>query len=655
MPALRTDDAPSAGDFASAAWEARATRDDFRKLIENTSDIITLIDSSGVIKYTSPSTHRLLGYTAAEMVGRSVFEFLDPSELDSVRRGLGDALSDPGARPPAEYRFRHRDGTWRILEGISSRLVSEGGDTDLVVNARDITERRLAERRQRDTEQQYRALFDLNPLPMWIYDRTSLRFLAVNDAAVQSYGYTREEFLNLTIKDIRPPEDVPALQDSIFHSAGGDRVAGTWRHRKKNGTTMDVAIRSADVDFAGWPARLVLAEDITEKARLEEQLRQVQKLDAMGRLAGGVAHDFNNLLFVITGYAEQHLRRTPQDDPSRPRIGEILKAAQRAAALTRQLLTFSRHDEVRPKVMNLNAVVREMEPLFKRVLGATIEVDATCAAGLGQTRIDPTHIEQVLMNLVVNARDAMPGGGRLGILTSNVSVDAAYAAASVELSEGQYVLLAVSDTGTGIPAEVRDRIFEPFFTTKAKGSGTGLGLAIVYGIVKQAGGRVAVYSEPGHGTSFKIYLPRVDDEAAARNEKSAALARGSETILLVEDDEAVREITRESLVEFGYHVLEACDAKGAQAVVDTHGSKIDLLITDMVIGRGGTGRDVAEEVRRRSPKTRVIVMSGYAEDAVAAPGVFPPETRFLSKPLTLSKLLGTVRAALDGGTEGAEE
>jgi len=312
---------------------------------------------------------------------------------------------------------------------MSSRLVSDGSDTTLIVNARDITERRLAERRQRDTEQQYRALFDLNPLPMWIYDRTSLRFLAVNDAAVQSYGYTREEFLNLTIKDIRPPEDLPALRDSILHSAGGDRVAGTWRHRTKNGAVMNVAIRSADVDFAGWPARLVLAEDVTEKARLEEQLRQVQKLDAMGRLAGGVAHDFNNLLFVITGYAEQHLRRTTEGDPSRPRIGEILKAAQRAAALTRQLLTFSRHDEVRPKVMNLNAVVREMEPLFKRVLGAAIEVEATCAAGLGQTRIDPTHIEQVLMNLVVNARDAMPSGGRLGILTSNVSVDAAYAAA----------------------------------------------------------------------------------------------------------------------------------------------------------------------------------------------------------------------------------
>jgi PAS domain S-box-containing protein len=655
MPALGKDDAPSAAEFASTAWEGRATRDDFRKLIENTSDIITLIDSSGVIKYTSPSTHRLLGYAAAEMVGRSVFEFLDPSDLASVRRGHADALSDPGARPTAEYRFRHRDGTWRILEGTSSRLVSEGSDTTLVVNARDLTERRLAECRQRDTEQQYRALFDLHPLPMWIYDRTSLRFLAVNDAAVQSYGYTREEFLGLTIKDIRPSEDVAQVHDSIQHSAGGDRVAGTWRHRKKNGTVMDVAIRSTDVDFAGWPARLVLAEDITEKARLEEQLRQAQKLDAMGRLAGGVAHDFNNLLSVITGYAELQLRRTVEDDPSRRRIGEILKAAQSAAALTRQLLTFSRHDQVRPKVINLNAVVSEMEPLFKRLLGATITVDTKRAAGLGQTRIDPTHIEQVLMNLVVNARDAMPGGGRLGILTSNVSVDAAYAAASVELSQGQYVLLAVSDTGTGIPPELRDRIFEPFFTTKEKGSGTGLGLSIVYGIVKQAGGRVAVYSEPGCGTSFKIYLPRVDDEAAARNEKSAALARGSETILLVEDDEAVREITRESLVEFGYHVLEACDAKGAQAVVDADGSRIDLLITDMIIGRGGTGRDVAEEVRRRSPKARVIVISGYAEDAVAASGLFPPETRFLSKPFTLSKLLETARTALDGGTEGAEE
>jgi CheY-like chemotaxis protein len=224
----------------------------------------------------------------------------------------------------------------------------------------------------------------------------------------------------------------------------------------------------------------------------------------------------------------------------------------------------------------------------------------------------------------------------------------------VELTEGQYVMLAVSDTGTGIPAAVRDRIFEPFFTTKEKGSGTGLGLSIVYGIVKQAGGRVAVYSEPGHGTSFKVFLPRVDDAAAAREDRSTVLARGTETILLVEDDQAVREITRESLVEFGYRVLEARDGAEALAVVEAGGSEIDLLVTDMVIGRGRSGRDVAEEVRRRSPRTRLIVMSGYAENAVAAPGVFPPETKFLSKPLTLSKLLMTVRAALDGGAADAK-
>jgi hypothetical protein len=652
MPSPRTDRAPSARHVASAAWEAGATPDEFRRLIENASDIIALVDGSGVIRYASPSTSRLLGYALGEMVGRSVFEFLDPAELDSVRQRLTVALSESAPGPPAEYRFRHRDGTWRDLEAVSSRLVTGAGTPMLVVNARDVTERRLAERRQRDTEEQYRALFDLNPLPMWLYDRGSLRFLAVNEAAVQAYGYTRDEFLDLTIKDIRPPEDVAALKQSIRQSAGGDRVAGTWRHRRKNGTLMDVAIRSADVDFAGWPARLVLAEDVTETNRLEEQLRQAQKLDAMGRLAGGVAHDFNNLLFVITGYAEQHLRKTAADDPSRSRIGEILKAAQRAAALTRQLLTFSRHDEVRPKVINLNAVVREMEPLFRRLLGTNIEVDTTCAPGLGQTLIDPTHIEQVLMNLVVNARDAMPTGGRLAIQTLNVSVDAAYAAASAELGEGQYVMLAVSDTGTGIPPEVRERIFEPFFTTKEKGSGTGLGLSIVYGIVKQAGGRIAVYSEPGHGTSFKVYLPRVDSAAASRDERSGALPKGSETVLLVEDDEAVREIMREGLVEFGYHVLEARDAKEALAAVEAGASKIDLLITDMVIGRGGTGRDIAEDVRRRSPTTRLIVISGYAESVVAAPGVFPPETRFLSKPLTLSNLLTTVRAALDGGSEG---
>jgi len=386
---VHMDDAPQARGLSGSPWEVKATSDQFRRLIENASDIIALINRSGVIQYASPSTHRLLGYTADDLLGRSVFDFVDPADRDALRQGFAEAFSDPKPRPATEYRFRHRDGSWRILEGISSRLVSESGDTNLIVNARDVTDRRMAERRQRDAEQQYRVLFDLNPLPMWLYDRTSLQFLAVNDAAVQAYGYTREEFLRFTIKDIRPPEDLPAMHAWLRDSSGGDKLAGTWRHRKKNGTLMNVSIRSADVDFAGWPARLVLAEDITEKAHLEEQLRQVQKLDAMGRLAGGVAHDFNNLLFVITGYAEQHLRKAAADDPSRTRIGEILKAAQRAAGLTRQLLTFSRHDEVRPKVINLNAVVREMEPLFKRLLGSAIDVDATCEAGLGQTRIDP--------------------------------------------------------------------------------------------------------------------------------------------------------------------------------------------------------------------------------------------------------------------------
>jgi two-component system cell cycle sensor histidine kinase/response regulator CckA len=648
---LHMDDAPEARGRPGSPWEAKATSDQFRRLIENASDVIALISQSGVIRYASPSTHRLLGYTADDLRGRSVFDFVDPADLDALRQGFAEAFHDGSPRPPAEYRFRNRDGSGRILEAVSSPLVSESGDTDLIVNARDVTDRRAAERRQRDAEQQYRVLFDLNPLPMWLYHRTSLQFLAVNDAAVQAYGYTREEFLGLTIKDVRPPEDLPAMYAWLRDSSTGDKVAGTWRHRKKNGTFMDVSIRSADIDFAGWPARLVLAEDITEKAHLEEQLRQVQKLDAMGRLAGGVAHDFNNLLFVITGYAEQHLRKAAADDPSRTRIGEILKAAERAAGLTRQLLTFSRHDEVRPKVINLNAQVREMEPLFKRLLGSAIDVDATCEAALGQTRIDPTHIEQVLMNLVVNARDAMPAGGRLSIQTSNVSIDASSASATIELIPGPYVLLSVSDTGTGIPAEVRDRIFEPFFTTKEKGSGTGLGLSIVYGIVKQAGGRISVYSEPGHGTSFKVYLPRVD-EAAARAETSARLARGTETVLIVEDDEAVRDVTRESLEEFGYRVLEARDAAQALAAVDAPGAKIDLLITDMVLGRGRTGRDVAEEIVRKSPGTRVIVLSGYAESAVAAPGMFPPDTRFLSKPLTLGTLLAAVRSALDGSAQG---
>jgi two-component system cell cycle sensor histidine kinase/response regulator CckA len=618
------------------------------RVLTETSDLVLLADGRLRVRYASTSAEALLGHAPESLRGRSVYDLLDAADHAALRRRCEEATGDKYGSPigPHEYRFRHRFGPSRLLEAVIKPGFSAAGEPEIVINARDVTDRDLARQRHRESEDRYRALFDLNPLPMWVFDKSTLRFLAVNHAAVQTYGYSREEFLGLTIKDIRPPEDVPALAATMARDARGDYAAGSWRHRKKSGIVFDVSIRSADFDFAGRPSRLVLAEDVSAKLHLEEQLRQAQKMDALGRVTGAVAHDFNNVLFVISGYAEQLLRRAPKEDPSHARLEAILEAAHRAAGLSRQLLTFSRQDSVRPQVVNINALVTSMEPLLRRLLGTEADLVLQQAPELGRTKIDPTHLEQILMNFVVNARDAMPGGGRVTVGTANVAVDKAYADAALDVRPGPYVVLTVSDTGHGIPADVRDRIFEPFFTTKEAGRGTGLGLAIVYGIVKQAGGRITVYSEAGHGTTFRVYLPRVDADEAAADDRAAVLARGSETVLLVEDDDLVREITKDNLVDFGYSVVEARNAAEAADVLASSAS-IAVVMTDMFLGRGGSGRDVAALAAARTPAPPVIVMSGHAESSEVVEA-FPPTTRFLGKPSTLRALLETIRNALDG-------
>jgi two-component system cell cycle sensor histidine kinase/response regulator CckA len=495
------------------------------------------------------------------------------------------------------------------------------------------------------SEARYRQLFESNPLPMWVYDAETFDFLAVNDAAIRHYGYTRAEFLTMKITDIRPREDVEELLADLERRGGpGSPAPGVWRHRKKDGTPIDVEISAGKVVFEDRPAALVLAYDVTERRRLEERLLQAERLEAIGRLAGGVAHDFNNLLTVIGGYAELLLARS--DGGGRAELGEIAHAAKQAASLTHQLLAFSRRQVLRPRVLDLNAIVSGMEPMLVRIIGDDVSVGIRLAPGLTAVEADQAQLERVILNLAANARDAMPAGGRLTIETANVDLDEEYVRARGEGKAGPNVLLAVSDSGVGMSEDVRRQAFEPFFTTKGPGGGTGLGLATVFGVVKQSGGSIYVYSEQGRGTTFKIYLPAADPARvqAADGAHEPAAVHGRETIVVVEDDQGVRELARIMLEGKGYRVLAAGGGEEAERLCDERA--VDLLLTDVVMP-GTDGRALAERLGRRFPSMRVLFMSGYSDEAVYRHGEISPDAAFIEKPFTDRTLALKVREVLD--------
>jgi PAS domain S-box-containing protein len=495
------------------------------------------------------------------------------------------------------------------------------------------------------SEERYRLLFEVNPLPMWVYDAKTLRFLAVNEAAVRHYGYTRQEFLAMDITDIRPREEVEALLSDLRSRGGpGSPVPGTWRHRKKDGTLIDVEITAGKVMFEGRPAALVLSHDVTERLRLEERLGQAEKMEAIGRLAGGVAHDFNNLLTVISGYTEILLAKADVD--GREQLGEIAHAAEQAAGLTRQLLAFSRRQVLHPRVLDLNEIVAGMEPMVRRIIGDDVSVGVRLVPELAPVEADQAQIERVILNLAANARDAMPDGGRLTIETQNVELDEDYVGSRGEGTAGPNVLLAVSDTGVGMSEEVQRHLFEPFFTTKSPGAGTGLGLATVFGVVKQSGGSIYVYSEEGLGTTFKIYLPAATagQIEAGGGMGDGAAERGTETIMVVEDDESVRDLVRIMLETKGYNVLAVAGAEEAERICT---DEVDLLLTDVVMPEVN-GRALAERLSLTSPSMRILFMSGYSDEAVYRHGEISPNAAFIEKPFTDRTLARKVRDVLDG-------
>jgi PAS domain S-box-containing protein len=587
----------------------------------------------------------LLGMSAYAAVGALSVGFVEVLRRD---RRLSEAQGLRLRQEIAEHEH-----TQEALRQAKAELESRVRRTGFQLT----TVRKQAEQALRDSEQRFTLFMQHLPGLAWIKDAQG-RYAFVNAALERATGIPRDQLCGKIDDELFPPEAARQFKENDAEAlVGGSKIEVVQALRYGDGTVHPSMVHKFPILGADGRPFLVggIAFDVTDRLRaeeskekLQEQLRQSQKMEAIGQLAGGVAHDFNNLLTVITGYCEVLLGQLSGEDRRRPLVDEVNKAAERAAALTRQLLAFSRKQVLEVKEVCLNDTVAHAEKMLRRLIGEDVALTVVPAANLARVKVDPGQIEQVILNLAVNARDAMPTGGKLTIATSNVELDGAYAAGHLEVGPGRYVLLSVSDTGCGMDEATKARLFEPFFTTKGVGKGTGLGLAVVHGIVTQSGGRIDVYSEPGHGTTFKIYLPAVvgDGRLGRSHQGAVTVPRGTETVLLAEDEEAVRRLSRLALEGAGYTVLEAGHGGEAVRVARSHDGPIDLLVSDVVMPVMG-GRLLAERLVAERPDLKVLFMSGYTDDAVVRHGVLEAEMAFLQKPFTPQALARKVRKVLD--------
>jgi PAS domain S-box-containing protein len=762
----------------------------FRTLTEHSLDVLTILSRDGLFQYNSPSLKSVLGYEPKDVAGQNAFSLIHPEDLSATQLAFQRALENPDEIITHEFRCRRQDGSWCHLEVVGQNRLDDPEIAGVVLNSRDINDRKRAEAQLRESEKQYRLIFEGSPTPMWVTDMETLAFLEVNDAALQQYGYSRNDFLSMQGRGIRASGETERYANYINevvkkHPEAAVGRAGIWRHQKKNGESIDVEIKWSKIYFKGCEAMLIMAHDITERKRaaealekseaslaaaqrmahlgswemdlkdleninlnelrwsdetyrifgykpgevkvtnelflnsicpddrervknaiaealrkssayeiehridlpngeerhvrergevvidgagkpvqmrgivmditerrqLGEQLRQSQKMEAIGQLAGGVAHDFNNILTVIHGHASLLLVDKTLSKNTARSAQQIAQAAERAAGLTRQLLTFSRRQVMQPKRLDLNGVVSNMTMMLGRIVGEDIALHLNYWEQPAFILADASMIEQVLLNLVVNARDAMPKGGQLTIKITGSRVEEGPRAFQTESRAGEFICLSVIDTGCGIKPEDLRRIFEPFFTTKEVGKGTGLGLATVYGIVNQHKGWIEVSSEPGKGSTFRVFLPMAKEAVPVPEAKTAAptaVRGGNETILVVEDEVAVRELVCNVLGGHGYKILQAETGVKALELWQQNKRKIDLLLTDLVMPDHLNGRELAEKLRAESPRLKVIFTSGYSADVVGKDLVLQRGLHYLQKPYDPQKLALTVRDCLDG-------
>ena len=635
---------------------SRANERIYERLLESAPDAMLIFDRAGRTLRGNAQAVRLFGYTGDELLTLVIEDLMPPRYHERYRRYSADYLEDPRARAMSECLelwARRKDGTEFPCE-ISLNYDSAGDAPIVLASVRDVTVRRKVETDLLEARDRLKRAVEAGKVGLWERDLRTNQ-IVVSPEWKRQNGYADHEIVDDFHEwrsHVHPDDDAILRRalEALLSGAASDCEL-KYRVRHKDGSyrhvlTRYTAVRDEDVT----PVKLCGSDiDITEYVSLQAQSLQAQKMESIGRLAGGVAHDFNNLLTVINGTADLALNHLRPEDPLHEDLVEIRAAGERAAALTRQLLAFSRRQILTSEVLDLNAIVVGISDMLRRLIGEHIELRCALAGGLGGVRADRTQLEQIVMNLAVNARDAMPQGGALVIETCDIEMDEIAAVSHPSVQPGPYVMLAVTDTGVGMDEATRMRIFEPFFTTKESGEGTGLGLATVYGIVKQSGGSIWAYSEPGRGTTFKIYLPRTDVAPAPPRpvvDRTVVAGRG-ETILLVEDDSAVRRLARRFLVSAGYTVLEAGNGDEALLMAGRTDGAIDLLLTDVIMP-GMIGSELAARLHEVSPGLRVLYASGYTDDVILRRGVLENTAAFLAKPYTRDELTRKVRKMLDG-------
>jgi PAS domain S-box-containing protein len=621
----------------------------FRELADSLPQTVFEIDLDGNVTFVNRSGYGMWLATQDDVDrGANIFDWIVAEDHERAHRNMQRALA--GETPGSEYRARKKDGTVFPVVVHSRPILREGRPVGLRGIVIDVTEQKRAEEARRRSEQRFRSL--VKNAIFGIY-RSTLdgRFVEVNPALVSMLGYDSEEdLLSVPVLALyRDPRDRRVLLERFRYSTRVAGVEAEWK--RKDGAAVVVRLNGRWISDSedGYPEGFeMIVEDVTDRRVLEEQFQQAQKMEAIGRLAGGIAHDFNNLLTAILGYADLLVHQIDGADPRRGDLEQIVRAAQRASSLTRQLLAFGRKQVLQPEPLDLASVVLNVEPMLRRLIGEDVRLQIAGGRHLATIKADPGQIEQVIMNLAVNARDAMPGGGTLRVETANVDLDE-QCAPHHNAVPGAYVMLAVSDTGCGMTPEVKAHLFEPFFTTKPRDRGTGLGLASVYGIIRQSGGHVFVNSEPGRGTTFKIYFPRFEaaqDPVGSLDPDPADMPRGCETVLLVEDDRAVRTLAEQVLARQGYRVLSASNGEDALQIAAGHQGTIALLVADVVMPQM-SGPVLANRLTAMRPEARVLFVSGYTDHAIVANGELTPNVAFLQKPFTRQALAQSVRATLD--------